>query len=217
MPRVTRYSYPACLNALERVTGQNSCAPGSGHEKMGTRTNRMTCTICLAYALVFSALLTPSSSTSSWMMQSGYPTPDSSNKLCATNGQQGTVVGSAALCEGAFADGTIGKILCDRVCIELRCFDDSNCVGYGEDTNLAQWRPVSQISGVVAHADWQTFPKPAYTKLVSKSCITFFTTVSAIFTLAECKSHCSTIGCTYLSRPAGTFDTQQASCWVTTT
>ena len=50
--------------------------------------------------------------TSSWVMQSGHPLPDSSNKLCATNGQQGSVVGSSALCDGAQETGSVHTSPC---------------------------------------------------------------------------------------------------------
>ena len=94
--------------------------------------------------------------------QSGYPTPDSSNKLCATNGQQGRyggVMGGAELCSGASSDGLIDKSTCDRGCIENRCASDLNCVGFAEDTNGNKWRPVSQIMSIGANSAWHTYIK----------------------------------------------------------
>ena len=85
--------------------------------------------------------------TTSWSTQSGYPLPDGSNKLCATNGQQGSVTGSSALCAGAAANGMIPIGTCDHACIEARCVSDPLCVGYAWDGGANEWRPVSEISG----------------------------------------------------------------------
>jgi len=87
----------------------------------------------------------------------GYPQPDSSNKVCATNGQQGTVTGSADLCDRAYGDGTIPGSVCNLECIKSRCSADAACVGFGADGS--SWRPVSSITSVGASSGWHTFLK----------------------------------------------------------
>ena len=91
--------------------------------------------------------------------QSGFPQPDSSNKLCATNGQQGSIGPSNPdTCKDATGDGIISTSICDDNCIQYRCKNEPLCKGYGKD-NQGNVRLVSSITAIGPSDAWKTVRK----------------------------------------------------------
>ena len=90
---------------------------------------------------------------------SGFPQPDSSNKLCATNGQQGGIGPSNPdTCKDATSDGIISSSTCDENCIQNRCKNEPLCKGYGKD-NQGNVRLVSSITSIGPSNAWKTVRK----------------------------------------------------------
>ena len=91
--------------------------------------------------------------------QSGFPQPDSSNKLCATNGQQGSIGPlSPDTCKDATWDEIISTSICDDTCIQNRCKNEPLCKGYGKDNN-GNVRLVSSITAIGQSDAWKTVRK----------------------------------------------------------
>ena len=89
----------------------------------------------------------------------GFPQPDSSNKLCATNGQQGGIGPSNPdTCKDATSDGIISSSTCDENCIQNRCKNEPLCKGYGKD-NQGNVRLVSSITAIGQSDAWKTVRK----------------------------------------------------------
>ena len=89
----------------------------------------------------------------------GFPQPDSSNKLCATNGQQGSIGPSNPdTCKDAISNGMISSSTCDENCIQNRCKSEPLCKGYGKD-NQGDWRLVSSITAIGQSDAWKTVRK----------------------------------------------------------
>ena len=82
-----------------------------------------------------------------------------SNKLCATNGENGIISPSNPdTCKDATLDGLIALTVCDEHCIQIRCMDEPRCKGYAID-NQGNVRLVSFIATISNSDKWKTTRK----------------------------------------------------------